>query len=437
MRSQRLPTSGRGFNRVAVQEALTHAVNRWKCIVPKEYPNGAVVFCSEELAEIWHPPVPLKGRIYDCGSQFKTSVIQNAIDTQMGPAYGLLVIDGSDAAFGKVQGLGISMATGPVVSELGHLDAHIAGRTRRGGQSALRYSRLRDGSELAFLRKVAERAAALFTDVHGIIIGGKADMKHKLIAELSERLQKQVVCTVDLSCDAGSEALRQAALRAAGSVASAEHSSVDKELRRFFDLTMKVSMCCYGEEHTLQALEMGAVEHLLLSVDLKTTLPVDDWKALAELYSTDVVEIHPRTELASRFCQSFGIGGCLRWPLDLQVGEDEKEKDEKPQEESPKQQDEKSREESPNEVDCESISTADTMLDMHISQHRRSTLAWLESELQGILCDQSAAEAVTACIEVVLSDDVTPHDEIMENITSVITAEGAPEELALELMRRW
>eukprot|EP00931_Biecheleriopsis_adriatica_P046864 TRINITY_DN26963_c0_g1_i1.p1 TRINITY_DN26963_c0_g1~~TRINITY_DN26963_c0_g1_i1.p1 ORF type:complete len:350 (-),score=80.33 TRINITY_DN26963_c0_g1_i1:108-1157(-) len=349
----------------------------------------------------------------------------------MGPTYGILVLDGSDAAFGKVQGLGVSVAAGPVISEIGHLDAHIAGRTRRGGQSALRYSRLRDGSELAFLKKVAERAAALFTDVHGIIIGGKADMKHKLIAELSEHLQKQVVCTVDLSCDAGSEALRQAALQAAGSVASGEYSSVDKELNHFFDLTMKGSMCCYGEDHTLQALEMGAVKHLLVSAGLETTLSVDDWKALAELYSTEVVEIHPRTELACRFCQSFGVGGCLRWPLDLQLGEDEEEQDEKPQE------DEKSREESPDGVDCENISTANTAPYMDISQHRRSTLAWLESELQGILCDQSAAEAVTACIEVVLSDVVAPQDEIVENVKSVMTAEGAPEELALELMRRW
>merc|ERR1712196_727444 len=140
-------------------------------------------------------------------------------------------------------------------------------------------------------------------------------MKQKLIQELPESLRKHVVCTVDLSCNAGPEALRHAALRAAGSVASSEHSEVERELCHFFELVLKDSMCCYGEGPTIKALELGAVEHLLLSVDVDTRLDVDAWTTLAASYGTRVVEISPISEQGNKFCQAFHVGACLRWPL--------------------------------------------------------------------------------------------------------------------------
>jgi peptide subunit release factor 1 (eRF1) len=439
---------------MAVQDALTHALNLWKQIAPKEYTNGAVVFCSKELAEIFHPPTPLRGRLYDCGRQFNTSVIQNAIDAELGSVYGLIVVDGSDAAFGKVQGLGTRMASGPVISDLGHLGAHIAGRTRRGGQSALRYARLRDESELAFLRKVAERAAALLMDISGVIIAGKADMKHKLAAELPEHLRKQIICIVDLSCNAGSESLRQAALRAAEAVASAENEGVDRELQNFFDLTLRDSMCCYCEVQTLQALEMGAVEHLLLSANLQTKLSVDEWKVLADMHGTRVIEILPNTEKGSQFCQSYGVGGCLRWPLDMSHFEDLNDEQDELQEVNvtphrcsgaesvqaigPIHKSKSVVEGACEEIDCESASTMDSTGVDHVELHRSEALAWFQAEVKEVLGgDSSTAETLATCVEVVLSDEETPQEEILEGLLGILSAEGVPEEIGVELMRRW
>jgi len=466
--SQRLPTSGRGFNRMAVQSALTHALNLWKSISPKQYPNGAVVFCSEDFAEILHPPTALKRRIYDCGRQFDTSVLEDAIDMQLGPTYGVIAVDGSDAAFGKVQGLCASLASGPVISELGCIGSHIAGRTRRGGQSALRYSRLREESELAFLRKVSERAAMLLTEVQGVILGGKADMKRKLLQELPETMRKQVMCIVDLSCNAGPEALRHAALRAAESVASSEHSEVERALANFFELTLGESMCCYGEAQSLKALEMGAVEQLLLVADVETRLGADGLRTLAASYGTHVVEICPRTEQGAKFCESFGVGGCLRWPLDLELVEEDAEAGQEVVRAETfgvegELQDYAAR---ANICDCKasdasnctvplhhpqatlsldafaeieltSIRTTDTADLVDVSQHHKETLAWFEAELRGVMDDSSAAEAMMACVEVVLSDEVSSRDEIAESVVAVTSSEGVPEELALELVRRW
>lgn len=443
-----------------------HAINLWKGISPKQYPNGAVVFCSDEFAEILHPPTPLRGRTYSCGRQFNTSVLEDAIQSQLGPVYGVIVIDGSDAAFGKVQGLNASMASGPVVSVLGSLDSHIAGRTRRGGQSALRFSRLREGSELAFLRKVAERAGMLLTDVSGIIVGGKADMKQKLVQELPEPLRKQVLCIVDLPCNASADALDLAARRAIDSVAECEHAGVDCVINRFFELTLRDSMSCYGEMQTLKAVEMGAVEHLLLASDLESTLLAKDgWKALAESYGTLVVEVYPTSEQGAEFCKSFGVGGCLRWPLDSEVLEEELvDAEEAPAEalgiqaktedkDNPVPSLEKTLEcasgkafllESSGasaaadaEIERVSTSTTDTINVAHTAELRKETLEWFKAEVQHVLDDTSAAEAVTACVEVVLADEVTSMHEVSEDLIAMVVAEGLPEELALELMRRW
>merc|ERR1711879_577329 len=37
---------------------------------------------------------------------------------------------------------------------------------------------------------------------------------------------------------------------------------------------------------------------------------------MAASHGSDVVKIQPKSELATQFCKSFGIGGFLRWPVD-------------------------------------------------------------------------------------------------------------------------
>jgi peptide subunit release factor 1 (eRF1) len=452
---------------MAVQSALTHAINIWKHISPKEYPNGAVAFCSEDLTEVLHPPTPLRRRIYDCGRLFNTAVIQDALDAQLGNVYGLIVVDGSDAAFGKVQGLGLS-AGSPVITELGHIGSHIAGRTRRGGQSANRYGRFRDESELAYVRKVAERAAMLFEDTDGLILAGKADVKHKLSAELPDRMQKQILCTLDLSCEAGPGALRRAALYAASSANSAEQLGLEQTLKSFYDLTMKESnsMCCYGKVQTLRALELGAVERLLLSADQDTSLTLDEWFAMAASHGSQVVQIQPKSELTTQFCKSFGIGGFLRWPVDAglldgieetgnkegsNVKEECTEKPnmsmssylEVPRNTSLKKAD-MNASETPagttadvDDVSVSTIDTADITGAEDVSQHRRCTLAWFEAKLEEVLGDPCSAQTLAACVEVVLSDEVSSRDDIIEGVHVVAASEGIPDELVAELIHRW
>lgn len=76
----------------------------------------------------------------------------------------------------------------------------------RGGQSALRFSRLRDEKRHNYVRKVAELAVQLFItadkiNVTGLVLGGSADFKNDLNGSdlFDPRLQKQVLKIVDVS----------------------------------------------------------------------------------------------------------------------------------------------------------------------------------------------------------------------------------------------
>merc|ERR1711979_86772 len=43
---------------------------------------------------------------------------------------------------------------------------------------------------------------------------------------------------------------------------------------------------------------------------------------LAEVHDTTVIEIDDRSEGGAHFCKNFGVGGCLRWPVDPELFEE-------------------------------------------------------------------------------------------------------------------
>jgi len=46
---------------------------------------------------------------------------------------------------------------------------------------------------------------------------------------------------------------------------------------------------------------------------------VQEWKAMAKLYGTQVIEVEPRSTHATQFCTNYRIGACLRWPVDFNI----------------------------------------------------------------------------------------------------------------------
>lgn len=448
------PISGRVFNRAAVEAALRRAVALWGRLKVSDYPNGAIIFCSEEIAAAIHPPRVLQSRLYSCGRHFDTSVLQEQLESERAHAYGIIVIDGSDACIGSAKGLGMTSRSGCSLKVLANISSTTAAKTRRGGQSALRYARNREIADLAFLRKVAERAGPLLADVRGIVLAGKADAKNRLLPELAEPLRKSVICILDLPCSAGIEGLRLAAARAA----SAADSDYGREARDALSCFMERvataddvsgTTCCYGKVQTVVALNSGAVETLLISAESEA---IDELTNLAKSHGTQVYLVDDSSSQGSQFCNSFIMGGCLRWSVDPALLDAEEQDDAQFED----------GEGSTSASSCEAFSidvtkavelpanstalpesalpyTVDACGPDETSVEladRPEVLAWLTDRLATALEDSSTADALVAGVEVVLGDEVPIQEDALNNAIELLAGEGVPQRILEELKEK-
>ena len=141
----------------------------------------------------------------------------------------------------------------------------------RGGQSALRFARLRLEKRHNYVRKCAEMAVQFFiTDnkcnVAGLVLAGSADFKTDLLQSdmFDPRLQKQVIKTVDVSygMDPG---FNQAIELSAECLSNVKLVQEKRLLQKYFDeISQDTGKYCFMVQDTLQALEMGSVEILIV-----------------------------------------------------------------------------------------------------------------------------------------------------------------------------
>jgi len=136
----------------------------------------------------------------------------------------------------------------------------------RGGQSAVRFARLREEKRHNYIRKVAELSVQHFiTDdkpnIKGIVIAGSANLKNDLQnSELfDKRLNSIVLASLDVSYgfDNG---LSQAITLAADALANVKFVQEKKIIGKFFEeIALDTGMFVFGVEDTMKALELGAL----------------------------------------------------------------------------------------------------------------------------------------------------------------------------------
>merc|ERR1719354_680534 len=167
--------------------------------------------------------------------------------------FGFIVMDGNGALFGTLQG-----NTRDVLHKF---TVDLPKKHGRGGQSALRFARV---------RMVAETAVQLFIsndkpNVSGLILAGSADFKTELSQSdmFDPRLQNKIIKLVDVSYG-GENGFNQAIELSAESLANVKFIQEKKLIGKYFDeISQDTGKYCFGVDDTLKALEMGAVETLI------------------------------------------------------------------------------------------------------------------------------------------------------------------------------
>lgn len=179
-------------------------------------------------------------------------------------------MDGNGALFGTLSG-----NTREVVQKF---SVDLPKKHGRGGQSALRFARLREEKRHNYVRKVAELAVQNFisndkVNVAGLILAGSADFKNDLNQSdmFDQRLQAKVIKVVDVSYG-GENGFNQAIELASETLSNVKFIQEKKLINSYFDeISQDTGKVCYGIEDTLKALELGACETIICYEDLEMT----------------------------------------------------------------------------------------------------------------------------------------------------------------------
>jgi peptide chain release factor subunit 1 len=362
-------------NRLSVLSAITSTQQKLKLYntVPT---NGLVIYCGEVLTDEgkekklnidFEPFKPINTSLYLCDNKFHVEALSELLEND--DRFGFIIMDGNGALFGAVSGN---------TREIMHkFTVDLPKKHGRGGQSALRFSRLREEKRHNYIRKVAEVAVQNFitndkVNCKGLILAGSADFKTELSKSdlFDNRLQAKVIKIVDISYG-GENGFNQAIELSAETLANVKFVQEKKLLNTYFDeISQDTGKFCYGIEDTLKALDLGACEILIVHENLNIVrytmkdiegdqvvahanpeLPDKSWQLdkktgtemeivkeetflewLAENYKNfgaNLEFVTDRSSEGAQFVQGFGgVGAILRYKVNFEQLADESDDDE-------------------------------------------------------------------------------------------------------------
>lgn len=342
-----------------VQSAIESIMARLKTYktIPE---NGLVLFCGEipragdqtrMVQYVLEPPESITAFLYRCDSQFFTDPLQSMLlDKKM---YGLICIDRQESTIGFLSGNRIQVSA--------HFESMVPRKHRQGGQSAQRFERLIEIAAHEFFKKTADKATEVFLDriqdMVGLLIGGPGATKDFFVKEgyLHHELQKKVIDTFDTGYT-DEYGLKELVENAKDSIQDIDLMREKKFIQRLFTEIRKQDggLSAYGEDVVREAVNLGAVDVLLLSENLNkrrvtTRCPaghecqqtlrespdrcqcpvcgvnseiirdedlVDDFFELSEAYNTDVEIITEDSEEGEMLMTAFGgIAAILRYKV--------------------------------------------------------------------------------------------------------------------------
>ncbi len=256
-----------------VLEALTAVMQRLK-LFKQTPPHGLIIFAGyvageapgDEKMEVHliEPPQKLRMWLYRCDSRFHTEILEDMIKVE--DVYGLIVLDRSEAAFAVLRGKNLE-----VVEEI---TSGIPGKHRSGGQSARRFERIIEQLAHEFYKRIGEHANRIFLkipELKGIIVGGPGYTKEEFIEGdyLHYTLKEKIIGVFDVGYS-GESGIYELLVRAKDLLKDVRYMKEKEVMNKFlYHLSRDTGLAIYGEEEVRRALEMGALDKLLLSEDLE------------------------------------------------------------------------------------------------------------------------------------------------------------------------
>lgn len=356
-------------NRLSVLGAITSTQQRLK-MYNRTPNNGLILYCGEIITEDgkekkvtidFEPFKPIGTTMYLCDNKFHCEDLAELLESD--DKFGFLIMDGNGALYGTV--------TGNHREVLHKFSVELPKKHGRGGQSALRFARLRLEKRHNYVRKVAEIASQCFIsdakpNITGLIIAGSADFKTELTtSDLFDPRLEAVLIKPMLDISYGGEnGFNQAIELSSETLKDVKFIKEKKLITKFLDeVAQDTGKYCFGIKDTMQALDMGAVETLIVWEDLNlkrlvirnphtsyenvlfltpeeaknealyrdaesgVELDVTENKLFVEWivesykqFGTKLEFITDRSQEGNQFCKGFGgIGGLMRYRVEFEL----------------------------------------------------------------------------------------------------------------------
>lgn len=204
---------------------------------------------------------PINIFAYKCQNSFYTEPLLSLLEDD--DKFGFIVIDGNGVLYATLQGNNKEI--------IQRMPVQLPKKHGRGGQSAVRFARLREEKRHAYIVKCCEMAKQHFisndqANVRGIVIAGSADLKFVLQQSdhFDARLKQKVIATVDVSYGQD-QGFNQAITLAQDSLTNVKFVHEKKVIGKFFEhIALDTGMITFGVEDTMKAMELGALETMML-----------------------------------------------------------------------------------------------------------------------------------------------------------------------------
>jgi len=239
-------------------------------------PNGVAFFVGskaigadkdEPVTFIVEPPEPLNTYLYRCDSTFFLDPLLAMVHEP--EVWGLLVMDRAEVTIGLLRG--------KRVEPLKNRQSLVPSKHGRGGQSQHRFERMIEHAAHEFFVKIAEMANELFLprkeEMKGILLGGPGATKEYFYKEnyLQYELQQKVVQPLFDTGYTDEYGLKELVEKATQTLHGLEITEEKRIIQKLLGEIRKAEtgLAAYGERDVNHALEIGAVDTLLISEGLR------------------------------------------------------------------------------------------------------------------------------------------------------------------------
>jgi peptide chain release factor subunit 1 len=300
------------LNRHAVADSLTQIKHALTAL--REVPeNGLAIFSGGGCLELVAPANPLRVSLYRCDRRFHVDEVV-AANAAGGRPMGVVVLDGD--------GVLVGVCDGTRRTVLARLAVELPSKHGRGGQSALRFSRLAEEARANYISKARELVVRALTRegvprVAAVVLGGVGELKHRLADALPAPLRERVVATLDLAYG-GQEGFARCCVECETHVGGARLTR-EREAVAALETSIAVSGSGSGDLYALgaaratEALAAGCAHAVLID---KAHVLRGELEAAAARSGASVCLISNATPEGARFCAGLtGVAVLLRWPL--------------------------------------------------------------------------------------------------------------------------